>query len=418
MNTQNIMGKCALVIALSCSSLVAAVDYSELVTLSNGYNDALSVDSEGNIYVSRAGPFGSTGLSGLTIQKITPDGNVSEIAAQFDGPVAHDFDSNGNMYVINFNSGIIDKITQDGAKSVFGDFSNHGNDNGILIKDNDDIYVTSYINGTIYKVTSSGVIEKWVSGNGLNGPVGIVTDEDDNIYVGNYEDGRVFKISTDKVFTELTSSTGGSGYIVYAEGMIYATGINTNKIYQIPTNGGSTIELPGSSKAGLIAPNGIAISNDGTKLYVSNYSSVKKIMVIENFIDDGSTNPQANNDTVTVSQDSVVTIEVLSNDTVSNIALDVSSIYLVTAVQNGTTLVDDTTGNITYTPTIGYSGEDSFVYTVENTQGETSNEASVSITVSKVTATPQPTPTAKKSSGGSFGYVLFMMCLVLARKNR
>ncbi len=32
MNTQNIIGKC------------------ELVTLSNGYNDALSVDSEGNLY--------------------------------------------------------------------------------------------------------------------------------------------------------------------------------------------------------------------------------------------------------------------------------------------------------------------------------------------------------------------------------
>jgi len=52
MNTQNIMGKCALVIALSFSSLVAAVDYSELVTLSNGYNDAVGFDSEGNLYVS------------------------------------------------------------------------------------------------------------------------------------------------------------------------------------------------------------------------------------------------------------------------------------------------------------------------------------------------------------------------------
>ncbi len=67
-------------------------------------------------------------------------------------------------------------------------------------------------------------------------------------------------------------------------------------------------------------------------------------------------------------------------------------------------------GNITFTPIIGYAGEDSFVYTVENTKGEPSNEASVSITVSKVTAIPEPTPTAKKSSGGTFGYVLFMMC--------
>jgi hypothetical protein len=86
----------------------------------------------------------------------------------------------------------------------------------------------------------------------------------------------------------------------------------------------------------------------------------------------------------------------------------------VTAVQNGTTAVDDTTGNIIYTPTAGYTGEDSFVYTIANINGESSNEASVSITVKEIAVIPA----AKKSSGGSFGSVLFIMCLILVRKMR
>jgi DNA-binding beta-propeller fold protein YncE len=311
MNIHNMLSKYALLIALSFSSLAAAVDYSELITMPNGFNDALSIDSQGNIYVSHAGGFGS-GLLGATIHKISTDGTITDMASSFNGPVSHDFDSGGNMYVVNYNSGIIDKITPEGVKSAFADFSNDGNANGILVNDNDEIFVTSYNSNAIFKVSASGDIEKWVFGNGLNGPVGIVTDENENIYVGNYEDGRIFKISTNKIFTEISSSTGGSGYITYASGMIYATGIKTHKIYQVPVNGGPTTELAGSSTVGFNAPNGITVSNDGSKLYVSNYSSNNKIIVIDNFIDDGSTNPQANNDIATVNQDSAVTIDILS----------------------------------------------------------------------------------------------------------
>ena len=43
--------------------------------------------------------------------------------------------------------------------------------------------------------------------------------------------------------------------------------------------------------------------------------------------------------------------------------------------------VNPTTGEVTYTPTTGYSGPDSFTFKVTDTSGQDSNPATVSITV-------------------------------------
>jgi sugar lactone lactonase YvrE len=424
MNYQNILNKCALITALSFSSLATAADYTVLTSVQQGFNDALSFDSQGNLYVSHAGDFGSSGLLGTLVKKIAPDGVISNYATNISGPTGHDFDSAGNMFVANYNNGTIDKITPDGVKSAFIDLGSASFASSILIDSQDVMFVTSYGGNKIFKVSSSGASEEWVSGNGFNGPVGIVMDEEENIYVSNYNDGRIFKISSNKTITELSSVPGGVGYITYINGMIYATGITSNKIYQVPVSGGATLELAGSASAGFSSPNGITISNDGSKLYVSNYrADNKKIIVIENFREVASTTPQANNDSVTVDIDSEVSIDILSNDTVNSVALDMSSVFLATAVQNGTTAIDNATGSITYTPTPGYSGEDLFVYTVANTNGEISNEATVTITVAELQVTPPPVVTppvvtpAAKSSSGSFGAMLFAMCLMLIRRS-
>jgi sugar lactone lactonase YvrE len=259
-----------------------AVDYSEFVTLPNSLNDALVFDNQGNLYASHSGKFTATGLMGTNVQKITPDGKVSDVATDFKGPLGHDFDSKGNMYVANYNDGTIDKVIPDGTKSLFTDLGKAGFASGILINSQDDIFVASYSGNAIYKVGPSGNAEVWVKDSNFNGPVGIATDEDGNIYIGNYEDGRTFKIQANKTVTELSVTPGGAGYITYAKGMIYTTGRSTHKIYQIPVSGGSAKELAGSATAGFKFPNGITASNDGAKLYVSNYQN-NKIIVIENF---------------------------------------------------------------------------------------------------------------------------------------
>ena len=102
--------------------------------------------------------------------------------------------------------------------------------------------------------------------------------------------------------------------------------------------------------------------------------------------------PVALNDTATLQANKSSTINVLANDTSAGGTLNPSSIKIVVSPTHGTAAV--TNGDVEYTPATGYSGLDTFQYSVQDNLGTTSNVATVSIQV-----TPPP------SSGGGGGSV-------------
>ena len=265
---------------LSFSSVAA--DYREFITLPEGNNDALTFDKEGNLFVSHSGKFSSTGLQGTLVYKISPTGEITQSATNYRGPLGHDFDAQGNMYVANYNTGSIDKVNASGLLSRFANIGAAGFASGILINQHNEMYVASYSGNAIFKIDMSGKHKLWLEDKRFDGPVGITADEHNNIYVGNYNNGRIFKITPTKEITELAKSPDAAGYITYLHGNIYATGINTNKIYRIPTSGGVAKELAGSANAGFNFPNGITSNKEGDKIFVSNYQN-NKIIIIENF---------------------------------------------------------------------------------------------------------------------------------------
>ena len=148
----------------SFSVITSAVDYSTFATMPNSGNDGLIFDLEGNLYVS----YIAGNLTGDKIYKIAIDGEITIAVSDLAGPLDIDFDSMGNMYVANYNSGIITKITTEGKKSRF---SNIINVNGIVINKQDELFVTSFNDSVVYKVSASGESEIWLQGNGLNAPV-------------------------------------------------------------------------------------------------------------------------------------------------------------------------------------------------------------------------------------------------------
>jgi hypothetical protein len=95
----------------------------------------------------------------------------------------------------------------------------------------------------------------------------------------------------------------------------------------------------------------------------------------------GNTAPVATDDTATTDQDQAVTVDVLANDTDSDGTLTPGSVAVVTQPSNGTTNINATTGAITYTPTAGFTGTDTFTYTVNDDDSATSNAATVTVTV-------------------------------------
>jgi len=117
--------------------------------------------------------------------------------------------------------------------------------------------------------------------------------------------------------------------------------------------------------------------------------------------------PVVNNDAATTLFDTLIAIDVLANDTDSDGTIDATSVVIVEDVTNGVTNVDAATGVVNYTPNAGFSGADSFTYTVNDDQGATSNVATVSVTVNAAPPPPMPPPPPTNSGGGgSLGFVL------------
>jgi len=77
--------------------------------------------------------------------------------------------------------------------------------------------------------------------------------------------------------------------------------------------------------------------------------------------------PFAVNDTFNTNEDTPVDITILGNDYDIEGPLDSSSVVIITPANNGSTIVDPVTGEVTYTPNTGFVGVDSFEYVVCDT---------------------------------------------------
>jgi len=98
--------------------------------------------------------------------------------------------------------------------------------------------------------------------------------------------------------------------------------------------------------------------------------------------------PVAVNDAASTNENVPVSIPVLANDFDVDNVVDPSSITITTNPQHGTVSVNTSTGVVTYTPTNGYTGSDSFSYTIKDAAGLISTPAVVSITITGVNLPP------------------------------
>ena len=108
--------------------------------------------------------------------------------------------------------------------------------------------------------------------------------------------------------------------------------------------------------------------------------------------------PTADGQSVTTPKNTALPITLTGTDPDTN---DPVSFTIVTGPAHGSlSAVNPTTGEVTYTPTTGYSGPDSFTFKVTDTSGQDSNTATVSITVENQapTANGQSVTTPKNTA--------------------
>jgi hypothetical protein len=99
--------------------------------------------------------------------------------------------------------------------------------------------------------------------------------------------------------------------------------------------------------------------------------------------------PVANDDAAITAEDTPVGIDVLANDVDVDGNLDPTTVAIVSGPANGSTSVNATTGEVTYTPDPDFSGGDTFTYRVCDTSGAcVLAAATVTMTVTPIDDTP------------------------------
>ncbi|KFC20472.1 Ig-like domain-containing protein [Chryseobacterium sp. FH1] len=146
-------------------------------------------------------------------------------------------------------------------------------------------------------------------------------------------------------------------------------------ITQQPSHG--TLAVNGATNV-TYTPDSDYLGNDTFKYKSSNSTGLSNeanvnISVVQN---PNTAVPVANNDSFTAYKNNESSFNILSNDTS---VLAITGVTITQQPTHGTLIVNGTT-NVTYKPTTGYTGTDSFKYKASNSTG-LSNEANVSISV-------------------------------------
>ncbi len=173
------------------------------------------------------------------------------------------------------------------------------------------------------------------------------------------------------VSASLTPATQSEGSLTFNVGNLASSATKTVEITVTAPNTTGVISSRSQINSNTLDP------NSNNNVVILDTTVVEEVVV--------NSPPVATNDTATTQQGTQVVIPVLNNDTDANNNLDRTSVLVANNPNNGTVSVNNTNGEITYTPTTNFSGSDSFTYTVKDTIGATSNPATVNITVNPVT---------------------------------
>jgi streptogramin lyase len=205
----------------------------------------LAVDSSGDLYVAD--------YSNHLIRKISAAGVVSTLAgtsltsgfgngtagtASFYNPTGVAVDTNGQVYVADYNNHLIRKISPAGVVSTLagsagasgfadgtGSAATFNNPSGVAVDSSGVVYVADYNNHLIRKISPAGGVSSWVGvantsgyldGAGatakLNHPAGVAVDASGYAYVTDTSSHVIRRVTPQGVVSTIAGSAGNGGY--------------------------------------------------------------------------------------------------------------------------------------------------------------------------------------------------------------
>lgn len=275
-----------LVCTLLCMTTLLIYAQNEVVvtTITSEFSGSggISIDSEGNLFIADFGDFlGMADPDGIpnNILQLDTDLNLTVYATDFIGASGNDFDSEGTLYQSDIRASAIYKII-DGER-ILVTSTGIVAPVGIVFDSDDNFYVCNCGNNTIRKVTPDGTSTQFASGNMFTCPNGITVDDNDNLYVSNFANPDIIKITPDGTITKIGETFSGNGHIDYDPNTrnLYIASYGGHQIFYLNIDNPVMTDLAGTGVRGnddgsgetatFSTPNGIAVSDDGTTIFVN-----------------------------------------------------------------------------------------------------------------------------------------------------
>ena len=275
-----------LVCTLLCMTTLLIYAQNEVVvtTITSEFSGSggISIDSEGNLFIADFGDFlGMADPDGIpnNILQLDTDLNLTVYATDFIGASGNDFDSEGTLYQSDIRASAIYKII-DGER-ILVTSTGIVAPVGIVFDSDDNFYVCNCGNNTIRKVTPDGTSTQFASGDMFTCPNGITVDDNDNLYVSNFANPDIIKITPDGTITKIGETFSGNGHIDYDPNTrnLYIASYGGHQIFYLNIDNPVMTDLAGTGVRGnddgsgetatFSTPNGIAVSDDGTTIFVN-----------------------------------------------------------------------------------------------------------------------------------------------------
>ncbi|MES2388267.1 MAG: T9SS type A sorting domain-containing protein, partial [Bacteroidota bacterium] len=331
----------------------------------------MAIDAAGNIFVSE--PYINR------IRKITPSGYVSTFAgngnrghadgnvtqAEFDNPAGLTFDAAGNLYVANWQSGIINKITPAGQVSTLPGV--YSRPYGLALDAAGNLFISEQIGGTISKLTPAGNISIF-AGSGNDGfangtgtaaefkePSGMVFDASGNLYVADSRNNAIRIINPAGVVSTfagngLSGTADGNdssasfsypqGITIDSRGNFYVADVNNVSIRKItPAGKVSTVGSAArpltysgpNSESPITYPSDVAIDPSGELVIVENNNN--RIFTTTGVSTAYHWNNGENTDTINANTTGNYTLQTITLQGCTSLASPVISVRVTSAAE-------------------------------------------------------------------------------------
>lgn len=124
---------------------------------------------------------------------VLANSSVRVIATGFSAPAGLAFDRQGNLYVANFLSNSVDRISPDGTRTQFSSGANLKGPIGLVVDEHNNVYVANYNGGTVARINPAGV--STIIATSFKRPYYLTLDREGNLFVSQQEDNSIVRVT-------------------------------------------------------------------------------------------------------------------------------------------------------------------------------------------------------------------------------